>query len=91
MIESWELPNRSELIEYLRHYRYDRFAIVDMWEMKELPEFVYTDFVDGNELADEILGTTLDEDRGKANYSPGRPHFWGGVLAVLIVLILLFN
>ena len=62
MIESWELPNRSELIEYLRHYRYDRFHIVDMWEMKELPEFVYTDFFDGNELANEVLGTTLDED-----------------------------
>ena len=59
MIESWELPNRSELIEYLRHYRYDRFHIVDMWEMKELPEFVYNDFFDGNELADEVLGTGL--------------------------------
>ena len=52
----------AELVEHLREYSYDRFAIVDMWEMKELPEFVYADFFDGNELANEVLGTTLDED-----------------------------
>ena len=87
MIETWELPNRAELVEHLREYSYDRFDILTLYDAGELPKFIY----DGNELADEILGTTLDEDREKANYSPDRFHFWGGVLAVVIVLVLLFN
>ena len=90
-----------------------------MWDMNELPEFVHTDFGDGNTLADEVLGTTLDEDMEEASnspeaqasryqerqerrkarleershYTPGqlRAQFWGGVLAVVIVLVLLFN
>ena len=90
MIESWELPNRSELIDYLRQHDVDRFEIFAMYLNNELPKFIESED-DAHGLADEVLGTTLDEDRGKANYSPDRPHFWGGVLAVMVALILLFN
>lgn len=109
----------AELVEHLKEYSYDRFDILTMWDMNELPEFVHTDFGDGNTLADEVLGTTLDEDMEEASnspeaqasryqerqerrkarleershYTPGqlRAQFWGGVLAVVIVLVLLFN
>ena len=107
----------TELVEHLKEYSYDRYDILTMWDMNELPEFVHTDFGDGNKLADEVLGTTLDEDMEEASnypeaqaswdyqerrkarleershYTPGqlRAQFWGGVLAVVIVLVLLFN
>ena len=110
----------AELVEHLKEYSYDRFDILTMWDMNELPKFVHTEFGDGNTLADEVLGTTLDEDMEEASnspeaqasrdyqerkermkerleersrYTPGqlRAHFWGGVLAVVIVLVLLFN
>ena len=107
----------AELVQHLKEYSYDRFDILTMRDMNELPEFVHTDFGDGNTLADEVLGTTLDEDTEEASnspeaqasrdyqerrkarleershYTPGqlRAQFWGGVLAVVIVLVLLFN
>ena len=61
-----------------------------MYLDNELPKFIESED-DAQELADEVLGTTLDEDRERASYSPDRPHFWGSVLAVVIVLVLLFN
>ena len=60
----------AELVEHLKEYSYDRFDILTMWDMNELPEFVHTDFGDGNTLADEVLGTTLDEDMEEASNSP---------------------
>ena len=119
MIESRELPNRSELRSYLQDYNYDRFDIVGMYLSGELPNFIESED-DANELADEVLGTTLDEDMEEASnspeaqaswdyqerqeqrkarleershYTPGqlRAQFWGGVLAVVIVLVLLLN
>ena len=87
MYEPADAKNMAELVEHLREYSYDRFDILTLYDAGELPKFIY----DGNELADEVLGTTLDEDMEEANYSPDRPHFWSGVLAVVIVLVLLFN
>ena len=66
MIESWELPNRSELIDYLRQNDVDRFEIFAMYLNNELPKFIESED-DTQELADEVLGTTLDEDMEKAN------------------------
>ena len=60
----------AELVEHLKEYSYDRFDILTMWDMNELPEFVHTDFGDGNTVADEVLGTTLDEDMEEASNSP---------------------
>ncbi|SVE02464.1 uncharacterized protein METZ01_LOCUS455318, partial [marine metagenome] len=40
MIESWELPNRSELIDYLRQHDVDRFEIFAMYLNNELPKFI---------------------------------------------------
>ena len=54
----------------LRNTLIDRFDILTMWDMNELPEFVHTDFGDGNTVADEVLGTTLDEDMEEASNSP---------------------
>ena len=68
MTESRELPNRSELIKYLRDYRYDRFDIwfprLDMYLSNELPNFIESED-DAQELADEVLATTLEEDMTK--------------------------
>ena len=61
-----------------------------MYLDNELPKFIES-ANDAQELAAEVLGTTLDEDRERASYSPDRPRFWGGVLAVVIDLVLLFN
>jgi hypothetical protein len=60
----------AELVEHLKEYSYDRFDILTMWDMNELPELVHTEFGDGNTLADEVLGTILDEDMEKASNSP---------------------
>ena len=60
----------AELVEHLREYSYDRFDILSRWDSGELPQFVYNEFGDGNTLADEVLGTTLDEDMEKASNSP---------------------
>ena len=46
----------AELVEHLKAYSYDRFDILTMWDMNELPEFVHTDFGDENTVADEVLG-----------------------------------
>ena len=70
MYEPADAKNMAELVEHLREYSYDRFDILTMWDGHELPEFVYTEFGDGNTLADEVLGTTLDEDMEKASNSP---------------------
>ena len=70
MYEPADAKNMAELVEHLKEYSYDRFDILTMWDMNELPEFVYTEFGDGNTLADEVLGTTLDEDMEKASNSP---------------------
>ena len=91
-----------------------------MYDGEELPEFIQSED-DANELADKVLGTTLDEDMEKASWSLEagagwdhqqhqerlierrrykypilkpeqlRAHFWGGVIAIVIVLVLLFN
>ena len=66
MIESWELPTRSELIDYLRQHDVDRFEIFAMYLNNELPKFIESED-DTQELADEVLGTTLDEGMEKAN------------------------
>ena len=66
MIESWEIDNRSGLIDYLRHYRYDRFDILDMCLSNELPDFISSED-DAMSLADEVLGTTYDEDLENAD------------------------
>ena len=110
----------AELVEHLKEYSYDIFDILTIWDLNELTEFVHTDFGDANTLADEVLGTTHDEDMEEASrspeaqaswnyqegqeqrkarleersrYTPGqlRAQFWGGVLTVVIVLVLLFN
>ena len=47
-----------------------------MWDMNQLPEFVHTSFGDGNTLADEVLGTTLDEDMEKASRFPEAQASW---------------
>ena len=70
MYEPSDAKNMAELVEHLREYSYDRFDILNMWDMREFSEFVYTEFGDGNTLADEVLGTTLDEDMEKAQNSP---------------------
>ena len=70
MYEPADAKNIAELVEHLREYSYDRFDILTMWDMNELPKFVHTEFGDGNTLADEVLGTTLDEDMEKASNSP---------------------
>ena len=59
----------AELVEHLKEYSYDRFDILTMWDMNESPEFVQADFGDGNTLADEVLGTTLDEDMEETSNS----------------------
>ena len=68
MTESRELPNRSVLIKYLRDYRSDRFDIwfprLDIYLSNELPNFIESED-DAQELADEVLGTTLEEDMMK--------------------------
>ena len=66
MIESWELPNRSELIDYLREYRYDKFDIFDMFLSHELPKFIKSED-DVQELAGEVLGITIGEDWATAD------------------------
>jgi hypothetical protein len=66
MIESWELPNRSKLIEYLREYRYDKFAIFDMYLSNELPKFIESEY-DAQQLASEVLGITIGEDWATAD------------------------
>ena len=70
MYEPADAKNMAELVEHLKEYSYDRFDILTMWDMREFSEFVYTEFGDGNTLADEVLGTTLDEDMEKASNSP---------------------
>ena len=68
MTESRELPNRSVLIKYLRDYRSDRFDMwfprLDIYPSNELPNFIESED-DAQELADEVLGTTLEEDMMK--------------------------
>ena len=70
MYEPADAKNMAELVEHLKEYSYDRFDKLTMWDMNELPEFVHTDFGDGNTLADEVLGTALDEDMEEASNSP---------------------
>ena len=66
MIDSWELDNRSRLIDYLRHYQHDNFDILDMYLSNELPHFIATED-DAMSLADEILRTTYDKDMENAS------------------------
>ena len=66
MIESRELPNRSELIEYLRNFRYDQFAIFYMYLSNELPKFIESEY-DAQQLASEVLGITIGEDWATAD------------------------
>ncbi len=40
MIESWQIDSRDKLIDHLRHFRYDRFDIIDMYLSNELPDFI---------------------------------------------------
>lgn len=65
--ETREQKNITDLISHLSFYNLDRTEILEMYYGNELPPFIYSEW-EAHDLADELLGTTFEEERVRASH-----------------------